>query len=67
MLYIERPYAKPCGAGVNGQAIPFCLEYGPATMLYIAPCIPQMVCSMLCIKYAPIKENIASHIPCLGP
>ena len=41
MLYLEKPYAKPNADGS------FCLEYGPATVVYMRPFQPRQVSYLL--------------------
>ena len=50
-MFLERPYAKPVAVGRKGgegeegerDRLQWCLEIGPATILYLSPFMPEEV------------------------
>ena len=50
-MFLERPYAKPVAVGRKGgegeegerDRLQWCLEIGPATILYLSPFTPEEV------------------------
>ena len=79
-MFMERPYAKPVAArrkggedeeGEGGQE--WCLEVGPATILYLGPFTPEEVhclhsvhCKFLyaiCMAFSVTQEILPSQTP----
>ena len=38
-IFIEKPYARPTNSDTGSS----CLEFGPATLLYVLPYVPEQV------------------------
>ena len=45
-LFIERPYARPTNSSSGGNGSSVCLEFGPATLLYVLPYEPEEVATL---------------------